>query len=293
MRLGLIHPGNMGAAIGSALVHQGHTVRWASSGRGPETARRAADSGLIDSHTLDNLSQSELILSVCPPEFALDVARTMAASGFRGLYVDANAVAPATSREIGAIVEAAGATFVDGGIIGPPPSSAGSTRLYLSGAEARAVADLFANTPLDARVVSDQAGVASALKMAYAAWTKGSAALLLTAAAAARMYGVQDYLESEWALSKPGLLDQAKIAAASAATKGWRWVAEMEEVGTTLAAAGLPRGFHIAAAEVFQRAAHDPAAIAGDALLDSILGDLARDADGRSIERKRDPAKSS
>ena len=125
-----------------------------------------------------------MVLSICPPHGALGVARSVA--GFGGIFVDANAVSPDTAREIRAVVESGGARFVDGGIIGPPPG---------------AVARLCEQTPMDARVVDGDPGAAPALKMAYAAWTKGTSALLLGARAAARAHGVEEALLDEWAIS--------------------------------------------------------------------------------------------
>ncbi len=196
---------------------------------------------------------------MCPPHAALGVARQVA--GFCGLYVDANAVSPATAREIAGIVEAGGASYVDGGIIGTPPVAPGFIRLYLSGARAEEVHRLFAGTEVDARVIDGGAfTAASAVKMAYASWTKGSAALLLTARALARAEGVEDTLLAEWGISQPGLAGRSERAAGSAAAKGWRWVAEMEEIAAAMAAAGLPDGFHQAAAEIYRRYPASPVA---------------------------------
>ena len=122
----------------------------------------------------------------------------------------------------------------------------GTTRLYLSGAIADAVAALFAGSIVEARIVPD----ASAIKMAYAAWTKGSAALLLAARATADAYGVGEALGAEW--QELGLLSRLAAADRSAETKGWRRVVEMEEIADTFAAAGQPEGFHRAAAEVYR-----------------------------------------
>ncbi|HKE80450.1 MAG TPA: DUF1932 domain-containing protein, partial [Solirubrobacteraceae bacterium] len=122
----------------------------------------------------------------------------------------------------------------------------------LSGAGAGQVAQIFAGTALEARPVDGGATAASAVKMAYAGWTKGTAALLLALRALAREQGVEDALLAEWAMSQPGLAERSDGAARSAAAKGWRWVAEMEEIAATMAAAGLPDGFHAAAAEVFR-----------------------------------------
>jgi hypothetical protein len=146
---------------------------------------------------------------------------------------------------------------VVGGRGAPPRGGAAPPRLYLSGIEADSVANLFAGTPIDARIVSDEIGHASAVKMAYAAWTKGTAALLLAVRSLARSEGVEPTLLEEWSLSLPELPDQSVRAARSAATKGWRWVGEMEEVASTFAAAGLPDGFHQAAAEVFRAISDD------------------------------------
>jgi 3-hydroxyisobutyrate dehydrogenase-like beta-hydroxyacid dehydrogenase len=212
--------------------------------------------------------RADVIFSICPPHAALDVA--WAVQGFSGLFVDANAISPATAREVSLMVEeGGGATYIDGGIIGLPPpptlSTAGQTRLYLSGAQAHAVRVLFDGTPVDARVIEGGPWSASTIKMAYAAWTKGSAALLLAARALARSEGLEDALLAEWTISQPGLDDRSQHAARSATEKGWRWVAEMEEIAATMSAAGLPDGFHQAAAEIFRRSPRtDPDALAKD-----------------------------
>jgi 3-hydroxyisobutyrate dehydrogenase-like beta-hydroxyacid dehydrogenase len=246
--IGLLHPGEMGSALGAALRAAGHDVLWASAGRSAATGRRAEEARLRDVETVAALSRdADVIISVCPPHAATEVASSV--SGFQGLFVDANAVAPATARTIGAVLE----RFVDGGIIGPPPHAAGTTRLYLSGAAAGEIGELFAGTIVETRVVSDDPGAASAVKMAYAAWTKGTAALLLAIRALARAELVEDPLLEEWRQSLPELLDDSSRAARSAARKGWRWVAEMEEIAATFASADLPDGFHRAAAEIFRR----------------------------------------
>jgi hypothetical protein len=246
--VGLLHPGEMGAAVGGALRERGETVLWASAGRSPETARRAEGAGLEDAGDVAALSgRCEILLSICPPHAAVEVART--AAGFAGIYVDANAIAPATARTIASLQP----RFVDGGIVGPPPSHPGTTRLYLSGAEAGQVAGLFAGTNVDARVISGEPGAASALMAAYAGWTKGSAALLLTVRELARVEGVEDALLEEWRLSLPELEEQLAGAERSARRKGWRWIGEMEEIARGMAAQDLPAGFHEGAAEAFRR----------------------------------------
>jgi 3-hydroxyisobutyrate dehydrogenase-like beta-hydroxyacid dehydrogenase len=272
--IGLFNPGEMGAAVGRCLTAAGHQVLWASDGRGSGTAARAAEAGLTDVRTSRQVAaESAVIISVCPPHAALDVA--WAVHGFTGLYVDANAIAPGTAREVAQLITSNGGRYVDGGIIGAPPREPGASRLYLSGPHAPEIQELFAGTPLEARVVSGPDTAASAVKMAYAAWTKGSAALLLTARALAQAEGVEDALLAEWAMSQPQLGDQSDRAARSAVTKGWRWVGEMEEIAAAMAGAGLPDGFHQAAAEVYRRSPRLPASeTALKAVLTGLTGAL-------------------
>src|SRR6185503_12624732 len=116
--IGLLHPGEMGAAVGKCLAGAGHRVLWVAEGRSAATKERAEAAGLTGVPFTEMVTRSDVIVSVCPPHAALDMARQVA--GFRGLYLDANAISPATAGEVAAIVEAGGADFADGGIIGPP-----------------------------------------------------------------------------------------------------------------------------------------------------------------------------
>ena len=247
--VGLLHPGEMGSAVGAVLRERGVDVLWASDGRSAATVERAQTAGLEDAGDVGELCRRcEVLLSICPPHAAVDVGQ--AAGGFAGIYVDANAISPETARTIAGLQP----RFVDGGIVGPPPGRPGTTRLYLSGEEAERIAELFGGTNVDARVVS---GSASALKAAYAGWTKGSAALLLTVRELARAEGVADALLEEWRLSIPELEERLAGAARSARRKGWRWIGEMEEIARSMNAQDLPTGFHEAAAEVFRRTAEE------------------------------------
>jgi 3-hydroxyisobutyrate dehydrogenase-like beta-hydroxyacid dehydrogenase len=267
--IGILHPGAMGAGIGGQLRAAGHDVLWAGAGRSPATAERAAEAGLRDvGAPADVARNADVILSVCPPHAAEDVADDVA--GFGGIYVDANAVAPSTARAIGAAVARRGGRFVDGGVIGPPPSATRGTSLVLSGAEAPAVAALFDTTRVCARVVSTEVGAASAVKMAFAAWTKGSAALLLAVRALARAEGVEDALLEHWREVRPELPTESERAARGAEGKAWRWVGEMREIATTFAERDLPDGFHVAAAEVYERLAEAPDGDVLDAMLDTL-----------------------
>jgi 3-hydroxyisobutyrate dehydrogenase-like beta-hydroxyacid dehydrogenase len=236
MIVGLLHPGEMGSAIGAALQAAGHEVRWASEGRSEATRARAQ--GFTDAGSVAAVvAQSEVVFSIVPPHAALELAESL--PPFNGIFVDANAVSPATAARVSAAV----GRFVDGGIVGGPPAP----RFYLSGAEAERVAALFARSPVQTPIVAN----ASALKCAYAGWTKGSGALLLAVRAFAQAEGVWEPLAEEWARSQPWLTERLATAERSAAAKGWRWVGEMEEIAAAFAADGLPPGFHEAAALIY------------------------------------------
>ncbi|MBV9412597.1 MAG: DUF1932 domain-containing protein [Acidimicrobiia bacterium] len=253
VRVGLLHPGAMGAAVGAALRSEGVDVLWVGEGRSKETRARAEGAGLRDMGTVGGLvAESEIVVSICPPHAAVEVAEAVAISGFSGTYVDANAVAPATVHRIASIVSGAGATFVDGDIIGGPPRPGGPTRLYLSGDAASWVADVLTGPGLEAVILGGELTAASALKMLYASWTKGTAALLLAIRAAARELGLEEALLAEWDRTQPGLQARSEGAVGSV-PKAWRFIGEMHEIASTFGALGLPEGFAAAAADVYRR----------------------------------------
>jgi 3-hydroxyisobutyrate dehydrogenase-like beta-hydroxyacid dehydrogenase len=267
----------MGAAVGAAALRSAGAVLWASQGRSPATCARAQKAGLADAGTVGRLvERSTLILSVVPPASARAVAEAVCGAGFRGTYVDANAISPQRTREIAAIVAAAGCRYVDGGIVGGPPSKHGTTRLYVSGPDAGAALGLFAGSPLEAVDLGPAIGAASALKMAYSAWTKGSQALLAAVLALAEAEGVAESLFHEWALSQPDLAAGAGDRTRSVTAKAWRFVGEMLEIAATMRSAGLPSGFHEAAAEVYGRMARFKDAPELPALADVVATVLGR-----------------
>ena len=254
---GILHPGAMGQTIGATCFGP---VVWAGAGRSTATAERAAAADLDDVGTIaDVATAADVIVSVCPPGAAIDQARAVAATGFDGIYVDANAVSPDTARTIAALFP----RFVDGGIVGPPAHRSGTTRMYLSGELAEEVAERWAGSDLETRIVDGGAGAASAVKMCFAGWTKGTAALLVAIRAVAEAEGVTDDLVGEWATSMPDLIGRSDGTPRGVGPKAWRFAPEMEEIAATFAGAGLPDGFHLAAADVYRRLAEfkdaDPA----------------------------------
>ena len=222
--VGLLHPGEMGAAVGRAVLAE---VVWASDGRSEATRQRAA--GFKDVGSVDELVRSsEIVLSICPPAIAEDVARQVFDLGFDGIYVEANAISPERMRRIATLRP----RVVDGSII-----AASGINLYLAGDGAERVAELFANDEVRAIALDAPVGAASALKMAFGGWNKIGIALTSQAQAIARAYGVTEQLEAEGVPADrlQGVADRA-----------WRWAPEMEEIADMCRELGLseaiPRG---------------------------------------------------
>lgn len=254
--IGILHPGEMGVSVAATAQSSGCAVYWASQGRSAATVERADRHGLLDAGSLADLCAAcSLIVSVCPPHAAEELADRVIAAGFRGLYLDANAIAPQAAVQIGQRMEQTGIAFVDGGIIGGPAWKPQSTWLYLSGSRAEEVAACFAAGPLETKVLGPEIGAASALKMCYAAYTKGATALLAAILAAAEQYGVGDALAQQWDRDTPDFTAQTQQRVRRVTGKAWRFEGEMEEIAATLQAANLPAGFHQAAAEIYRRLA--------------------------------------
>ena len=254
-RIGVLHPGEMGAVVAATIGNSGHEVFWASEGRGPETRKRAEAAGLTDAATVARLCETcSGLVSVCPPENAEPMASEVAGHGFRGLYVDANAVSPERARRIGRLLAKTGAATVDGSIIGMPARTRGQTWIYLSGKKAEEAASWFRGGPLEVEVLGEEIGQASALKMCFAAHSKATAALLAAVAGTAEMLGVRVALERQWARSGPNPVRAAE-SIQRAAPKAWRFVGEMREIADTFESAGIPRGFPESAGAIFARMA--------------------------------------
>lgn len=231
MRVGLLFPGQMGAAVGNAAHAD---VVWASEGRSAATRKRAAafeDVGSVE----ELVRSSDLILSICPSAIAEEVAEQVFAAGFEGVFVEANAISPARMRRIAAL----GPRVVDGSII-----SARGINLYLAGEEAKAVAELFDGSDVRAIDLEADAGAASALKMAFGGWNKIGIALTAQAHAIAAAHGVSEWLEAEGVPEDrlPRVADRA-----------WRWSPEMEEIADTCVELELSDAIARGAADFYRR----------------------------------------
>ena len=258
--IGILHPGAMGAAVGNALKPVAGAVIWAAAGRSLTTSKRAETADLVGVPDVAELARrADVVISVCPPDAARAVAEEVAPLLSRPdqLFVDANAVSPATVTGIAELIGAE--RVVDGAIIGPPAWEPGRTVVWLAGVAAPAVAALFEGSSFAAKVLAGPVGSASALKACFAFQSKALPTLWVQLDAAARAYGVSDEIREE--LHRTGVDLDGKLAGVDAQARGkaWRWVGEMQEAAETFAAVGLPDGFSRAAAETYERmAATDP-----------------------------------
>lgn len=254
--IGILHPGEMGISIAASAKNSGCDVYWVSQGRRNATKERAEKFGLHEVGTLEELfKHCAVVVSVCPPHAAEALAQDVVNAGFHGLFVEGNAIAPDRTIKIGEMMTKADVSFVDGGIIGLPAWKPHSTCLYVSGPRADEVTPYFSAGPLDTKVLGTEIGKASALKMCYAANTKGTVALLAAILATAEGMGVREALFDRWRSEDAGLPDQVLKRIQMNAPKAWRFVGEMGEISHTFTLAGAPGEFHIGAADIYQRLA--------------------------------------
>lgn len=245
--VGVVGAGSMGSALGAGWAEGGHTVVVCLDGRSRRTRSLASAAGLHGLATLDDVvSASDLVVSVVPPAAATAVASALAQAarrtGTRPLVADLNAVSPQSVREVAALLADAGCDLVDASISGSPPRAGGDpTRVYLSGTRADDVLAL-ANPRVDAVVLGDEVGTASALKMCTASLYKGTRALVMHALVVAEAHGVTDEFLADTARVWPDDVPGWPRDVAVASSKAWRFVDEMHEIAATQADVGLPAG---------------------------------------------------
>lgn len=254
--IGFLHPGAMGISLAVIAQNSGHQAYWVSQNRSSDTRSRAEKHDLVAVETLQDLcKRCAIIISVCPPHAAIEVAAQVVDCSFKGIFADFNAISPQKAQRIGQSMCHSGVEFIDGGIIGPPAWIPDTTWLYLSGQAASQVADCFKGGPLAVEVIGSEIGKASGLKMCFAANTKGTTALLCAIVAAAEKMGVRQELENQWSRNNSDFVEKTRDRIRNATAKAWRFSGEMEEISSTFQEAGLPGDFHLAASDIYQRIA--------------------------------------
>lgn len=262
-KIGVTSPGDMGQAVAMRLRACGFDVYTALDGRSGRTAELAREARLTDCGTVEQLvATCDAIFSVLNPAAAVTKAREaaagMRATGRKLIYVDCNAIAPQTGHEIERIIREAGGTFIDAGIIGPPPRGKAKARLYVSGPEAALLSEAIVDEQLLVRVVGERIGDASSVKMCYASITKGAVALGMELLIAARKLGVEQALEAEFRESQADLYDWILNRSVSMPPKAYRWVPEMLEIAKTFEGVGMTPRILEGAADMFEFIAQTP-----------------------------------
>jgi len=260
--IGITSPGDMGQGVAMCIKALGFNVCMATEGRSARTRALGEKAGLTDCKTLDKLVETcDMVLSVLDPGAAVTNANAIAAAckktGRKIVFVECNAIAPQTMHEITAIMTGVGCTVVDAGIIGPPPRNNAKQRFYVSGPHASLMNRI--NSPqINVRVAGEKIGDASAVKMCYAALTKGSIALGTELLIAARKLGVDQALEAEFTSSQAQLHQSVLSRAAGMPFKAYRWVPEMNEIAKTFEGTGMTPRILQGAADLYAQIADTP-----------------------------------
>lgn len=263
--IAILMPGDMGHGCAIAFRENGYRVVTNLAERSERTKGLSAKAGLEDLGSFEEVAkQSDLVLSILPPEKALEQGRrfadAMIAAGSTPPYVDCNAIAPATTRDVGAEIERAGALYIDGGIVGSNPiNENGGTRLYVSGPDTAAVRE-FDGKGMVVRDIGDEIGRASALKMIYASATKGTFSLHAAVLTTAHAMGLMEEYVAELSESRPAMLSAMEKMVPRIPLDAGRWLGEMHEIASTFAEAGVTSKFHEGAADIMALADRTPIA---------------------------------
>ena len=254
-RVGILSPGDMGGATGGQLNSNGLEVYTCLEGRSALTRQIATEAGFIDTPSLDDLVKTvDLLLSILVPSQAVGLAESVAAAmkrtGATPVYADCNAIAPQTVEKIDGIIRAPGAQFIDAGIIGGPPTPAMDTSFYCAGPDTAAF-EALGNHGITVKVVGSKIGMASGLKMVYAASTKGTTALWTELMVAARAMGLEESLMAEFGDNHP-IVSRNLRSIPGMAHKAGRWVGEMEEIAATFEGLGMTPKILEGAADMYR-----------------------------------------
>ena len=259
----ILSPGDMGHAVGRALREHGLRVISHLEGRSQRTRELARQAGIEDTGSLEELvSEADAVLSILVPAEASGVAESVAgaisATGADTMFADCNAVSPATAAAMCETITRAGGCYVDGGIIGGPPApGAPRVRIYVSGERAAELSALDCDG-VAIMHMGGQVGRASAIKMCYAALTKGTSSLQLALLTTAKVLGVSDELAVEFASSQPAAFNAMNKGLPGLPSKAFRWIGEMEEIAATFDDAGVTPFFHKGAVEMYRLMSDTP-----------------------------------
>jgi len=254
--VGILSPGDMGHVVGQVLLEHGMPVLTCLKGRSERTRGLARKAGIRDVPTYEALiRETDMILSILVPAEAENAARTVAQalrnSDETTVYVDCNAVSPATSQRIAKITKDTGSRYVEASIIGPPPRKEGTTCFYASGPDVeyfKALADF----GLDIRPIGSDLGKGKGIKMVYAALTKGLTAISTELLIAAWRMDLYDELIELFKERQATLLQRMNQVLPRMPSRSRRWVGEMEEISKTFEVLGLTPKIYQGSADMYR-----------------------------------------
>jgi 3-hydroxyisobutyrate dehydrogenase-like beta-hydroxyacid dehydrogenase len=258
-RIGFMTPGDMGQAVAMQIKAKGFTVCTALGKRSERSRKMAAEIGLVDLGSIAKMTaECDLIMSVMNPgaglEFATEAAAAIKGQSHKPVFIDCNAIAPDTMHAIDKVIRDAGARCLDGGIIGPPPRGGAKTNLYVSGPGAGDLKQL-ENEFLRVHILTEKLGDASAVKMCYSAFNKGTQGLVLETLMAAQRLGVADIVEQQLRASRAEALESFLKALPQLPPKAYRWVPEMYEIARTFEGVGMTPRIFQGQADMFEMVA--------------------------------------
>jgi 3-hydroxyisobutyrate dehydrogenase-like beta-hydroxyacid dehydrogenase len=254
--IGVMSPGDMGHSVACALNEIGCEVVTVLSGRSELSHIRARRSNMIDLGSIQEMVlASDFIFSIMPPgeakNFAKEIADAIKVSDKPPVFVDCNAISPDTTLSIEAVIKAAGADFLNVGIIGPPPGRGSTTKFYASG-EGANLLQFINQTDIQLVLLGDELIKASAIKMCYAALTKGTMTLHASVLVAAELLGIGEEVQSEIEESQQFHWDAMKKRVSMLACDAGRWAGEMDQISDTFGSVGVTPHLHKGAADVFR-----------------------------------------
>ena len=254
--VGIMSPGDMGHSVGQVLKEHGFNISTCLDGRSERTQRLALTAGFNISPTLEDLiMEVDLVLSILVPSestnFAMKMADSIRRVGKDIFFADCNAISPSTVTALAEVINDAGGRFIDGGIIGGPPTKGDQTRFYVSGEYAPIMKDLDGKS-VKIKMVGNKIGQASGTKMCYAALTKGTSTLHVALLTVAQKLGLIDCLREELAYSQQANLASIESGIPRLPSNAHRWIGEMEEIARTFEEVGVTPNFHLGAVEMYK-----------------------------------------
>jgi 3-hydroxyisobutyrate dehydrogenase-like beta-hydroxyacid dehydrogenase len=247
-RIGLVGYGEVGKTFSAGLKPRVQQMgAWdlkfaAAATREPQRAHAQAHGITAHESMRELCAASDFLMSAVTASNTLAVAQEAARHIRPGtLFLDLNSASPGTKQQAAAAIDAAGAHYVEAGVMTSVPPYGIKVPMLLGGAQAQALAALLQAWGCDARAVSDKLGVASAIKMCRSVMIKGLEALVIESYATARAYGVEDQVLPTLQETFPSIdwTQQGAYFFSRVVQHGQRRAEEMRESAHTVGEAGF------------------------------------------------------